>query len=275
LLLGLLHLAGQKGIGFKSVFRVTECPHIHTNGFHFSFDLQQHGNLGYVLPTWLGDQPLAEELQQALDSSSMLHLLQQQELAAGSSSGGDHLAELLSLIKQQQEQQDDQEEEQELPDEEQQQHQQQLQQWMRNLPAATAGACSTAESSQLLGPGSNLTAIHLLFRAEHEDVGQKVEQLRPTLLLFLRKLRCLMLTDAVVGEVREAVASACALLIGARAVFCTALQLERVADMNHHALALALVLLTPSLIQLRPPHCLCCDSTAHPLHKLGHFLALL
>jgi hypothetical protein len=188
------------------VFRLTQCPHIHTNGFHFSFDLQQHGNLGYVLPTWLGDKPLAEELQQALGSSSMLNLLQQQGLAAGSgssSSGASPLAELLSLIQQQQQQaqQDDEEEEQELPDAEEQQHQQQLQHWMQNSAATGAGASTIAEASRLLGPGSNLTAIHLPLRAEHEDVGQKIEQLRPTLLLFLRKLRCLMLTDAVVGEV--------------------------------------------------------------------------
>ncbi|CAB1338211.1 unnamed protein product [Coregonus sp. 'balchen'] len=29
---------GQKGIGFKSVFKVTDCPEIHSNGFHLCFD---------------------------------------------------------------------------------------------------------------------------------------------------------------------------------------------------------------------------------------------
>ncbi|KAF3854058.1 hypothetical protein F7725_014746 [Dissostichus mawsoni] len=29
---------GQKGIGFKSVFKVTDCPEIHSNGFHLRFD---------------------------------------------------------------------------------------------------------------------------------------------------------------------------------------------------------------------------------------------
>ena len=45
---------GQKGIGFKSVFKVTDVAEIHSNGFHISFDLLQHQALGYVLPTWVG-----------------------------------------------------------------------------------------------------------------------------------------------------------------------------------------------------------------------------
>ncbi|XP_010673417.2 protein NO VEIN [Beta vulgaris subsp. vulgaris] len=41
---------GQKGIGFKSVFRVTDAPEIHSNGFHMKFDIGQ-GQIGFVLPT--------------------------------------------------------------------------------------------------------------------------------------------------------------------------------------------------------------------------------
>lgn len=48
---------GQKGIGFKSVFKVTDAPEIHSNGFHIVFDLVQHSSLGYVLPTWLDNSP--------------------------------------------------------------------------------------------------------------------------------------------------------------------------------------------------------------------------
>ena len=48
---------GQKGIGFKSVFKVTDAPEIHSNGFHIVFDLVQHSSLGYVLPTWLENSP--------------------------------------------------------------------------------------------------------------------------------------------------------------------------------------------------------------------------
>ncbi|KAK4482579.1 hypothetical protein RD792_009742 [Penstemon davidsonii] len=41
---------GKKGIGFKSVFRVTDAPEIHSNGFHIKFDISQ-GQIGFVLPT--------------------------------------------------------------------------------------------------------------------------------------------------------------------------------------------------------------------------------
>ncbi|XP_029119151.1 protein NO VEIN isoform X2 [Elaeis guineensis] len=41
---------GQKGIGFKSVFRVTDAPEIHSNGFHVKFDISE-GEIGFVCPT--------------------------------------------------------------------------------------------------------------------------------------------------------------------------------------------------------------------------------
>ncbi|XP_020574949.1 uncharacterized protein LOC110020982 [Phalaenopsis equestris] len=41
---------GQKGIGFKSVFRITDAPEIHSNGFHVKFDITE-GQIGFVLPT--------------------------------------------------------------------------------------------------------------------------------------------------------------------------------------------------------------------------------
>ncbi|KAL4272173.1 hypothetical protein GQ457_13G017120 [Hibiscus cannabinus] len=41
---------GKKGIGFKSVFRVTDAPEIHSNGFHVKFDIS-NGQIGFVLPT--------------------------------------------------------------------------------------------------------------------------------------------------------------------------------------------------------------------------------
>ncbi len=56
---------GQKGIGFKSVFKITDAPQIHSRGFHVAFDLMQHSALGYVLPTWVDD---------ALDISSVSKL---------------------------------------------------------------------------------------------------------------------------------------------------------------------------------------------------------
>lgn len=45
---------GEKGIGFKSVFQISNMPEIHSNGFHFRFDMsdpEQH--LGYIVPTWV------------------------------------------------------------------------------------------------------------------------------------------------------------------------------------------------------------------------------
>ncbi|XP_041829730.1 protein NO VEIN isoform X2 [Melanotaenia boesemani] len=53
---------GQKGIGFKSVFKVTDCPEIHSNGFHLRFD-KNCGPMGYILPHWAEDErPLDTQL---------------------------------------------------------------------------------------------------------------------------------------------------------------------------------------------------------------------
>ncbi|KAM3357023.1 hypothetical protein P3S68_023737 [Capsicum galapagoense] len=41
---------GKKGIGFKSVFRVTDAPEIHSNGFHIKFDIT-NSQIGFVSPT--------------------------------------------------------------------------------------------------------------------------------------------------------------------------------------------------------------------------------
>ena len=47
---------GEKGIGFKSVFRVTDRPAIHSNGFHFELPKSdEESKLGYIVPTWLED----------------------------------------------------------------------------------------------------------------------------------------------------------------------------------------------------------------------------
>jgi hypothetical protein len=40
---------GQKGIGFKSVFRVTDLPEIHSNGYHFGFNAME----SMIIPKWL------------------------------------------------------------------------------------------------------------------------------------------------------------------------------------------------------------------------------
>uniref|UniRef100_A0A8C9SPC0 Wu:fj29h11 n=1 Tax=Scleropages formosus TaxID=113540 RepID=A0A8C9SPC0_SCLFO len=46
---------GQKGIGFKSVFKVTDCPEIHSNGFHIRFD-KNSSPMGYILPHWVDEE---------------------------------------------------------------------------------------------------------------------------------------------------------------------------------------------------------------------------
>lgn len=58
-----LYSSGQKGIGFKSVFKVSDCPEIHSNGFHLRFD-KTSGPMGYILPHWAEvDRPLDSQLE--------------------------------------------------------------------------------------------------------------------------------------------------------------------------------------------------------------------
>ncbi len=46
---------GQKGIGFKSVFRITNTPAIHSNGFHIRFDASSDP-IGFILPHWFPEE---------------------------------------------------------------------------------------------------------------------------------------------------------------------------------------------------------------------------
>ncbi|CAE7523838.1 NOV [Symbiodinium natans] len=51
---------GRKGIGFKSVFAVSDRAHVLSKGFTFVFDVQGPlGKLGYVTPTWLDGAELS------------------------------------------------------------------------------------------------------------------------------------------------------------------------------------------------------------------------
>lgn len=49
---------GKKGIGWKSTFAVSNCPHVLSGCFTFKFDVDSLGKLGYVTPTWLSDKEL-------------------------------------------------------------------------------------------------------------------------------------------------------------------------------------------------------------------------
>ncbi|CAE8650628.1 unnamed protein product, partial [Polarella glacialis] len=50
---------GQKGIGWKSTFSVSDCPHLLSGSFTFKFDIAGPlGKMGYVTPTWITDDEL-------------------------------------------------------------------------------------------------------------------------------------------------------------------------------------------------------------------------
>lgn len=54
---------GEKGIGFKSVFRVTENPHIFSNGYHFCLPkFDEETGLGYIVPQWIDIPPKGFDL---------------------------------------------------------------------------------------------------------------------------------------------------------------------------------------------------------------------
>jgi len=49
---------GEKGIGFKSVFRISDEPQVFSNGFHFKFKRKDpNDKLGFVIPYWIEDIP--------------------------------------------------------------------------------------------------------------------------------------------------------------------------------------------------------------------------
>lgn len=51
---------GEKGIGFKSVFKISDAPQIHSNGFHFHFKTADEKDaLGIVVPYWIDNPPEA------------------------------------------------------------------------------------------------------------------------------------------------------------------------------------------------------------------------
>ncbi|PAA51952.1 hypothetical protein BOX15_Mlig024091g1 [Macrostomum lignano] len=43
-----------RGFGFRSVLEASHCPEIHSNGFHFGFELDSQQPLSCLLPVWLG-----------------------------------------------------------------------------------------------------------------------------------------------------------------------------------------------------------------------------
>lgn len=50
-------MTGEKGIGFKAVFQVSDRPEVHSNGYHFRFDKNKHRPFGTVIPEWIEGVP--------------------------------------------------------------------------------------------------------------------------------------------------------------------------------------------------------------------------
>ena len=49
---------GEKGIGFKSVFRISSYPHIFSNGYQIRFtDQDKEAGLSYIIPYWVDETP--------------------------------------------------------------------------------------------------------------------------------------------------------------------------------------------------------------------------
>ena len=48
---------GEKGIGFKSVFMVTDEPHIYSNGFQFKFKYNKDNPISIIIPEWVDELP--------------------------------------------------------------------------------------------------------------------------------------------------------------------------------------------------------------------------
>lgn len=56
---------GEKGIGFKSVFKVTTNPHIFSNGYSFCLpEIDEETRLGYIVPQWIDIPPKGIDLTQ-------------------------------------------------------------------------------------------------------------------------------------------------------------------------------------------------------------------
>ncbi|MFZ4703309.1 MAG: sacsin N-terminal ATP-binding-like domain-containing protein, partial [Candidatus Methylumidiphilus sp.] len=56
---------GEKGIGFKSVFRVTSIPHILSKGYRFCLPKEdQETGLGFIVPKWIDIPPNGTDLNQ-------------------------------------------------------------------------------------------------------------------------------------------------------------------------------------------------------------------
>ncbi|CAE8723647.1 unnamed protein product, partial [Polarella glacialis] len=96
--LGQQGFTGQKGIGWKSCFQVSDCPHMLSGPFTFKFDIAGPlGKLGYVTPTWLDALELAGLPQAVRDAheagSTVIYLPLRPGAVSGVSAALRHLEE--------------------------------------------------------------------------------------------------------------------------------------------------------------------------------------
>ncbi|KAM1025527.1 hypothetical protein ACFX13_039366 [Malus domestica] len=65
---------GEKGIGFKSVFLITDRPYIFSNGYQIRFSKEPclHCNLGYIVPEWVEENPTLCDIKQIYGYGSAL-----------------------------------------------------------------------------------------------------------------------------------------------------------------------------------------------------------
>eukprot|EP00927_Polykrikos_kofoidii_P082738 TRINITY_DN8303_c0_g1_i1.p1 TRINITY_DN8303_c0_g1~~TRINITY_DN8303_c0_g1_i1.p1 ORF type:complete len:2724 (+),score=490.37 TRINITY_DN8303_c0_g1_i1:761-8173(+) len=57
---------GEKGLGFKAVFALTNTPHIFSGPYRIEFDALHQSGIGYVLPRWIGGSQAADDAAQLL-----------------------------------------------------------------------------------------------------------------------------------------------------------------------------------------------------------------
>ncbi|XP_078181578.1 uncharacterized protein LOC144575354 [Carex rostrata] len=65
---------GEKGIGFKSVFLVSNQPHIFSNGYQikFSEEPSPECGIGYIVPEWVDEHPTVFDLKEIYGSTKVL-----------------------------------------------------------------------------------------------------------------------------------------------------------------------------------------------------------
>lgn len=73
---------GQKGIGFKSVYKITDKPEIHSNGFHVRFDISED-KLGMLKPIWIFPNQDGDDSEERPERSNTEFILPLNEYSLG------------------------------------------------------------------------------------------------------------------------------------------------------------------------------------------------